>query len=199
MSEATIYEIFRLEEAVAFSRQAVDIYVTLGDLRREGAARSNLAATLMKLPRYDDARKELQRAIECFKPFGHAATPWKAWALLHDLEEATGNAPAAAGAWQQAVQCYLAYRRDGGESQEPGARLCARIAHAIPQGDTTEVTQFLAQAAVAANTPVGLKAMVPKLQAILHGDRNPALATDLTLDYDDAAELLLLLETLRAG
>jgi hypothetical protein len=40
--------------------------------------------------------------------------------------------------------------------------------------------------------------MLPKLHAILHGDRNPTLAADLALEYDDAAELLLLLETLGA-
>ena len=39
--------------------------------------------------------------------------------------------------------------------------------------------------------------MIPKLQAILRGDRNPALAADPDLDYDDAAELQLLLESLR--
>jgi hypothetical protein len=41
--------------------------------------------------------------------------------------------------------------------------------------------------------------MLPKLHAILHGDRDSALAADPALDYDDAAELLLLLETLGAG
>jgi len=46
--------------------------------------------------------------------------------------------------------------------------------------------------------PPRLQAMLPKLHAILHGDRNSALAADLALEYDDAAELLLLLETLGA-
>jgi hypothetical protein len=41
--------------------------------------------------------------------------------------------------------------------------------------------------------------MLLKLHAILHGDRDPALAADQELDYYDAVELLLLLETLRAG
>jgi tetratricopeptide (TPR) repeat protein len=189
----------RPEEAVAFYRQAADIYVTLGALRYEGVSRSNLAATLMTLQRYEDARQELQRAIECKQPFGHTAEPWKTWSLLYNLEQATSNAPAAADAWQQAVQCYLAYRRDGGESQEPGARLCAQLAHAIRQRDTTEVTQSLAQAEAATDTPAWLKAMLPKLHAILHGDRDTALAADPALDYADAAELLLLLETLGAG
>jgi hypothetical protein len=39
---------------------------------------------------------------------------------------------------------------------------------------------------------------VLKLQAILHGDRAPALAEDPDLLYMDAAELQLLLEQLSA-
>ena len=189
----------RLDEAVAFYRQAAAIFVILNDLKNEGATCKNLADTLMKLARYNDAHQELQRAIDCNKPFGHAAEPWKTWALLHDLKQATGNAPAAADAWQQAVQCYLAYRRDGGESQESGAQLCTFIAHAIRQGDTTEVTQSLAHAAAAADTPARLKTILPKLYAVLHGNRDPALASDPALYYADAVEQLLLLETLAAG
>jgi tetratricopeptide (TPR) repeat protein len=188
----------RLEDALTCSRQAADIYSVLQNLSAEGACRHNLACTLIKLERYDEARQELLRAIECNSPFSHAAQPWKSWALLYDLEQATGNVPAAADARQQAIQCYLEYRYAGGGNHAPGARLCAQIAHAISQGDTTEVTQFLAEAAAAADTPAWLKAMLPKLQAILRGDRNPTLAADPALDYDDAAELLLLLETLGA-
>jgi tetratricopeptide (TPR) repeat protein len=188
----------RLEEAVAFYRQAADLFVTLGDLIHEGAVRNNLAATLMTLQRYNDTRQELQRALECKRPFGHATEIWKTRSLLHALEQAAGNAPAAADAWQQAVKCYLAYRRAGGESQEPSAQLCTLIAHAIRQRDTTEATQFLAQAAAAADTPAWLKAMLPKLHAILHGGRDSTLAADPALAYYDAAELLLLLEALGA-
>jgi tetratricopeptide (TPR) repeat protein len=189
-------DIGRLEEAETFSRQAVAKFVSLRNLLGEGRAHNNLAATLIKLKRYDDARCELHRALECNKPFGHNAEPWKTWSLLHILEQAAGNSQVAADSWQQAVQCYLAYRRAGGESQEPSARLCAQIARNISQGDTTEVTQFFAQAAVAADTPTWLKATLPKLQAIFHGDRDPALAADSALDYRDATELLLLLEML---
>ena len=73
------------------------------------------------------------------------------------------------------------------------------IAHAIRQGDTTEVTQFFAQLAAAADTPARIKAILPQLHAILHGDRAPALTADPALDYGDAAELLLLLEMLEVG
>jgi len=115
---------------------------------------------------------------------------------MHDLEQATGHTQAAADARRQAVQSYLAYRRDGGESQDPGAQLCAQIEHAIQRGATTGAAQFLAQASTAADTPTRLKAMLPKLQAILSGNRDAALADDPALNYDDAVELRLLLERL---
>jgi len=186
----------RLEEAVTFSRQAGDIHTTQSGLINEGRSRNNLANILLKLRRYDDARCELQRAIACDEPFGHVAEPWTTWAILHNLEQATGNPQAAIAAWQHAVQRYLAYRRDGGESQDPVAELCARIADALRQGDTTAVTQRLTQLSAAADTPPRLQALLPRLHAILHGDRNPALADDPVLYYQDATELLLLLEKL---
>src|SRR5262249_51892243 len=120
----------RLEEACAFYRQAADIYTTQDNLIGEGLARHNLGSALLQLKQYDEARRELQRVVECNKPSGHAAEPWKTWAILYDLEQATGNPQAAAAARQQAVQYYLAYRRDGGESQQPSASLCAFIANA---------------------------------------------------------------------
>ena len=189
-------EMERLEEAVTFYRQAIDIDIGLGDLRDEGIDRSNLASVLIKLGRTDEARRELERAIKCNEPFGHAAKPWKTWDILHDLEREAGDPQAAAHARQQAVQTYLAYRRAGGESRRPGAQLCAQIAQDIQRGDTTEAKRFLAQAATAPDTPAWLKAMIPKLQAILRGSRDPALATDPNLDFRDAVELQLLLEAL---
>jgi hypothetical protein len=97
------------------------------------------------------------------------------------------------------VQHYLAYRRDGGESQQPGASLCAFIANAMRQGDTTAVAQELAHLAAIPDPPPRLQTVLPKLHAIFHGDRDSALASDPALNYDDAAELLLLLERLGAG
>jgi len=46
------------------------------------------------------------------------------------------------------------------------------------------------------NARKDLRALAPPLLAILDGSRDPALATDPALDYDDAAELTLLLEQL---
>jgi tetratricopeptide (TPR) repeat protein/nucleotide-binding universal stress UspA family protein len=76
----------RLEEAVTFFRQAADIFVETEDPRAEGAARHNIANTLRHLKRYNEARTEIRRAVECMRPFGHAATPWTSFAILHAIE-----------------------------------------------------------------------------------------------------------------
>ena len=185
----------RLEEAAAFYRQAAEIHVQLQDLRSEGVTRSNLADTLIKLERYDEARRELLRAIECGKQFGHTAQRWKTWDILHDLEQATGNAQAAAEARGQAVAAYLAYRRAGGESQANAAPLYALVAEAIRQGTTDEAAIQLRDY-VEQDDPAWLTALLDKLHAILDGTRAQSLAADPTLDYDDAVELTLLLESL---
>ena len=107
----------RLEEAIRLYRQAADISVQLGDLLGESKARNNAADELVKLNRFDDARREIERAVECKKPFGHAAEPWTTFAILSDIERAAGNQPAALEARNRAIAAYLAYRRDGGEPQ----------------------------------------------------------------------------------
>jgi len=188
----------RREQAVNCYRQAAEIYVALQDLRHEGLVRSNLAHTLLKLRRLPEARAEIRRAIECKRPFGHVAEPWKTWDILHDLEQAAGDPEAAAAARRQAVAAYLAYRRDGGESQVGGmtVQLCDRVAQAIAQGATGQAAEALAQLAAEPDNPAYLQALTPKLQAILQGARDPALADDPALHYTDAAELALLLERL---
>ncbi|MFL6275506.1 MAG: tetratricopeptide repeat protein [Blastocatellia bacterium] len=188
----------RLEEAVKCYRQAADIAVKLLDQMKEGLRRNNLANTLIKLKRYDEARRELLRAIECKQPYGHAAESWKTWAILHNLEQAIGDQQSAADARQRAMEAYLAYRRDGGQSYEWGAQWCANVGQAIKQGETTALAQELAEYLKTQVGPRG-KALLPKLQAILSGSRDLALADDPALDYEDAVELKLLLESLGAS
>jgi tetratricopeptide (TPR) repeat protein len=189
-------EMDRLEEAATFYRQTAEVFVRLEELAREGAVRSNLANTLTKLGRYDEARQELQRAIECKKPYGHASEIWKPWSILEEIEYATGDAEAAQAARQQAIETYLAYRHAGGASQSPINQLYAVVARAIQESSAAEVSQDLEQLAARADTPLFLKMVIPRLQFILAGDRAPALADDSELDYDDAVELQLLLESL---
>jgi tetratricopeptide (TPR) repeat protein len=120
------YVLGRLEEAAAFYRQATDKYVQIGDTAKEGRARSNLADTLRQLGRYGEARQEIRRAIACKEPFGHAAEPWKTWAILAEIELADGQPEVAAAARQKAIELFLAYRRDGGETTKVAVG-CARL------------------------------------------------------------------------
>jgi hypothetical protein len=76
-----------------------------------------------------------------------------------------------------------------------GSQACAAVAQAIEQGETTALAQQLGEL-LATNDHSRVKALLPKLQAILGGSRDAALSDDPALDYQDAVELRLLLEAL---
>jgi tetratricopeptide (TPR) repeat protein len=190
----------RHEEAVRLYRQAADIFAAREsqNLAREGAARNNAASQLIKLSRYDEARREILRTIACLEPLGHASKFWQSFAILSDLEEATGNAAASAAARDRAVQAYLAYRRDGGENHNTGGRLALLVQQALASGDTAAASAEIAVFEKHPDLPnhPSLQALLPSLKAILNGSRDPALATDPRLHFDDAAEVQFLLERL---
>jgi tetratricopeptide (TPR) repeat protein len=178
----------RGEDAVRCYRQSADVRVRLGDLKGEGLVRNNLAIQLMALKGYAEARIELKRAIECDKPFGHVPQPWGTFQNLSILERAAGNEVAAQKARAQAVQAYLAYRRDGGE---PGTEWGQDLA-----SDPVEKLTSLQRAH---DLQPNVRAVIRPLEAILAGSRDTNLADDPNLDYDDAAELLLLMERLQSA
>ena len=172
------------------------IFAEMGDLRREGSARNNIAATLLELKRHDEARSEIVRAIECGRQFGHAAELWKTFAILKEIEEAYGNHAAARAARVQARDAYLAYRRQGGYAQTGGGQLCDRFVADAARGDLNEAVQFLGQVSQAPDTPGWLRIAAPKYLAVLQGSRDRALGDDPALYYRDAAEVLFLMERL---
>lgn len=59
---------------------------------------------------YDEARWELQRAIECLERYGHANEMWKAWMILHEPEHATAD-PNAALHYDDAPELLLLLER----------------------------------------------------------------------------------------
>lgn len=185
----------RLEDAATYYRQAKDIYIKLQDKYNEAHIRSNLADSLINLEQYDEARREIHRAIDCLKPFGHSAEPWKAWIILFHLEQQTGNPQAADEAREKARKTYLEYRRDGGESQCPSGECCVLVEQAVETGNIDEAEQALEQFLGTDDEP-WVKILLPKLLLILKGEWTAAILEDPELDYDDAAELQLLLEKL---
>jgi tetratricopeptide (TPR) repeat protein len=187
----------RPEEAVAFHQRAAEIYGAIGDSAGEGSQWNNLAATFRKLQRLEEARLAIRRAIECKALFGHAAEPWQTWDILAAIETAAGNSAAAADARHQAFGAYLAYRRDGGENQSGSGRLALAIREALASGDPAEAASLLQQLAAIPDFANQLP-FLTALQAITAGSRDRSLAEDPGLSYDQAAEVLLLIEALEA-
>ena len=117
----------RLGEAVTCFRQAADIYEQLQNVRYEGLARTNIAETLRQRKHYDEARQEINRAIECAEEIGIAAEPWKTFKTLHKIEASERNTTAAKSAWQQARDSYFAYRRQGADVQTSLGKLADQL------------------------------------------------------------------------
>ena len=186
----------RPEEAVIFYRQAADIAVESGDLKEEGVARNNIGKTLLKLQRYDEARREIRRAIECRQPFGAAGDIWQSFSVLHQIETATGNPAAAREAWQQARDAYLAYRQQGGYAQGDGGKLVDHVLGLLAQQQTGEVQSLFAELTNNPEVTDSIKLLIQAMVAILNDSRAPALADDPALDYADAAEVLFLIHRL---
>ncbi len=186
----------RPEEAVAFYRKAADKYIEGRHRAKEGASRSNLASTLHKLRRFNEARQEVLRAIECKVQFGHASEPWKTWSILGNIETDAGNSTAAADANRKAIACYLAYRRDGGENHYVDGRIGLAVTQHLLAGDPAAAASLLVERAARPDLPNSLRTFVQSLQAIVAGGRNRTLADASDLGYRMAAEILFLLETL---
>jgi hypothetical protein len=130
--------------------------------------------------------------------FGHAAAPWTSWNVLADIETEAGNPSASAEARQQARVAYIAYRRDGGENQSGSGRLALAVRQALASGDPAEATSLLQQLPADPDFANQLP-FLTALQAITTGSRRDrSLAEDPGLDYQEAAEVLLLIEALEA-
>jgi hypothetical protein len=187
----------RPEEAVALYQRAEEIYGEIGDLAKEGITQSNLARSFLKLQLLEEARQAIHRAIVCKAPFGSAAEPWKTWDVLTEIETAAGNSAAATDARHQALGAFLAYRRDGGENQFTSGRLALAVRQALASGNPAEAASLLQQLAA---DPAWEKHLpfLKALQAITAGSRDRSLAEDPGLSYDQAAEVLLLIEVLEA-
>jgi tetratricopeptide (TPR) repeat protein len=187
----------RLEDAASLYQRARVIFCEIGDLLHEGITNHSLAMTLGKLQRFEEARQTIRRAIDCKAQFGHAAQPWTSWDILADIETADGNSAGATGARHQALDTFLAYRRDGGENQNASGRLALAVREALASGDPAEVASSLQQLA-AEPQAASMLPFLTALQAITAGSRDRSLAQDPGLSYDQAAEVLLLIEALEA-
>jgi len=179
-------------------RRAAESRVAIGDIAGEGRSQSNLADTLQKLGRLDEARCAIRRAIECKAPFGHAARPWRSWAILANIEADDGNASAATEARAKAVACYLAYRGDGGENHDADGRISLAVTEKLLAGDAAGAVSLLDELSSHPDLPAWLRRVVTALQSIAAGSRDRRLADVPEFHPTTAAELLHLLDLLDA-
>ena len=186
----------RFEEAIVFYQQALDTAVELGDNRAEGMRRFNLAGTLLMLERFDEARKQIYRTVECDAQFGHACEPWKTWDVVGRIEEGAGNPAAAAESRRKALNSFLVYRRDGGENYEGAGRLSLAVIESLLAGNAAAATSLLTEAAADPEAIGSVAVFIRTLQSIVDGSRDRSLADAPDLDYQMAAEILILIETL---
>lgn len=197
---ASLYDsiLGRPAEAVATYRRAAHTLFESGDTAGEGRARHKLGYSLHKLCRFDEARQEVRRAIECKVPFGHAAGPWVSWGLLAMIEAAADNPDPAAEARREAIASYLAYRRDGGENHFGEGRLALAVTEQLLADDSAAAVALLDQLAAHPDAASSRLAFVRALQAVVAGSRDHTLAEAPELDYMMAVEILLLIETVEA-
>ncbi len=123
--------------------------------------------------------------------------PWKSWSILADIETDAGNPAAAAEAKRRAIECYLAYRRDGGENHSGAGRLCLAVTQSLLAGKPADAASLL-QREAADYEATGFEGFIQALQAIVAGSRDRTLAAAPDLGYDMAAEILFLIETLES-
>jgi tetratricopeptide (TPR) repeat protein len=183
----------RFELAAQLHRQAASLYQRLGDVRYQSVALSNLALDLTNLSRLSEAREDATQAIRLQLPFGHAAEPWKTWDVLRSIETLAGRPEGAAVARAQAFEAYAAYRHDGGEPQFPLTRWIAALGGTLRAQGSAEALGLIPPSERFAENLLPVR---DALLAIVSGSRDPTLAQDPRLDYDDSVELSLLLESL---
>jgi tetratricopeptide (TPR) repeat protein len=129
----------RPEEAVIFFQQAADIHVEQRDLRHEGVARNNIANVLSALQRYDEARREIQRAIECKQHL---------WCCRNNLDLLRHPAPnrnrhgqpcSGTGGVAAGPRCLSGLSAAGGYAQYGGGKLVEEVLSLLAQQQIDEV------------------------------------------------------------
>lgn len=96
---------------------------------------------------------------------------------------------------QTAVDCYLTYRRDGGEIKYKVGCISLDVTHVLKARGLEGATSLLRQLAADPEAD-RLLSFIQALQAVFTGSRDRALAEAPDLDITMAAEILFLIETL---
>jgi tetratricopeptide (TPR) repeat protein len=214
-----------VDELILELREAIQLAKTLDDYRTVAAATFQLGTVRMLQERYGEALAAYEEARTIFEGLGEpgsVATIWHQTGVVYrqarQFEAAerayrqslaikvqhnnrSGEATSLLelgnlyNAWQQPRDTYLAYRRDGGYAQTKTGDICDMLNQAIQQKDNKDATQIIA----AAGQRGWNETFVSVSTAIIPGEHTRRMLDNPDLDYDDSAELLLLLERLEAA
>jgi tetratricopeptide (TPR) repeat protein len=183
------------EVAAKLFRRAVAIYAELGDAYHRGLSCFHLSSALRKLRLLNEARHAAELASNFLKPYGHNGNPWEVSARLFEIETDSGNTAAASEARRQAIAAFLAYRRNGGENKKPYTRILLAVNNALSD-DNPAAALSLLQMLIPRTSSYNLNLLLGILMKITTGSRDPSLAENPGLSYDQSVEVLLLIEKL---
>ena len=185
----------KVEQSINFFRKSIDTYEAIKKPLLESFARDNLAILLFYNGEYHQARVELNKAIICKTDFGSASKPWVTWNLLSRLDRIEADTAGANITRQKALDTFLLFRKEGGENNNIVGRLALDVGYAINQGNTAEAEQVIEEL-LEQDGWQEAKKFLHTLLAIIVGGRSLALTEDKGLYFEEAAELILLLESL---
>jgi hypothetical protein len=121
------------------------------------------------------------------------------WAILADIETGAGRPDLAAQARSRARECFLAYRRDGGENHRAAGRIASAVTQQLLTDNPASAIATLDELLAPAELHDRTRAFVVALRAIAAGSRDRGLADVTALDYLMAAEVVLLIDALEAA
>ena len=184
------------QQALDFYQQALVIYRQLQDNKSMGVAHNNIAATLLGMQHFAEAKKYTEQALQYNLPLGHVAQPWKSYDILCQIERGLNQPALANTAWQNARDCYLAYRLQGGYPQTQGGKLADEVYQLVVDKQIDQAVELLNQIIDNEQNPDWYKLLAQVLLQITTGQRDKTRADNDELTYSSAAEILYLIERL---
>jgi tetratricopeptide (TPR) repeat protein len=176
----------RLDEAAAMYQRTIKLFEQKNRIRDAAVCKGQLGTVRLFQKRHAEALKFYGEARDTFEALREPRQVAAIWHQIGMVHERAGQFELAEQAYRQSLAIKV---REGD---------LAGQASTMNQLGNLYTLQILSQLAEDPDTPPFGRALVAKLQSLLAGDRDPALASDPDLHYIDAAELLLLLETLRS-
>lgn len=175
-------------DAAKFALEAASLSAVEAE---QNSARLDAVAFLAKAGDIEEARR-LFSSIES----GRSEQPWRVADARFKLESASGNAGVATEARQQAIALFAEHRRKGGDNPYPSGQVTNYIVFAVAGGSGEMAKQQIEKTLENPKTTERSKAYLTALIQVVEGARDPKLADHPDMTFDEAAEVLVLMDAL---